>query len=206
MTASFTVVRRRASGSSRGAPRTRRPCPACRSRTGARRPSTNACWIGRQRLGRAEPLDRRDLPPVGVVDEREAGVHGEAVEQDRAGAAGAAVAADLRARQAPRVAQRLRERRARLEDARLHGAVHRDAHGQGRPGSRPRSSWRVLDESAVAPVEAAVTAVVAIPLMRPRRVTPLVPSGGPCRRPSSSSLERPETIQRDRASMSIAPR
>src|ERR1017187_9582813 len=48
------------------------------------------------RLGRAEPLDRRDLPAVRVVDEREAGVHGEAVEQDRAGAAGAAGAAPFR--------------------------------------------------------------------------------------------------------------
>ena len=44
------------------------------------------------------------VPAVRIVDERETGVHGEAVEKDRAGAARAPVAAHLRSRQAPGVA------------------------------------------------------------------------------------------------------
>jgi hypothetical protein len=81
-------------------------CPACRSRTGARRSATNASTSGWSRSPSIVVTSR----PLDGVHERDAGEHRHAVELHRARAAVALAAGDLRAGQPEVLAQRLGER------------------------------------------------------------------------------------------------
>ena len=82
-------------------------------------------------LRRAEALDGRDLVPLGVGREHQAGLHRLAVEQHRAAAAAAAVAHLLGARQVEVVAQRVEQRDARLDGELPDRAVHLEAQRDG---------------------------------------------------------------------------
>ena len=73
-----------------------------------------------------EPLDRLDVPAVGLVGHHQAGVDGLAVEDDGAGAALALAAAFLGARQAAVLAQHVEQPLHRRHFGRAPPAVHRE--------------------------------------------------------------------------------
>ena len=105
-----------------------------------------------QGLWRAEPFDRRDLRPVDLDRESEAGARAVAIQKHRAGTADAVLATDMSAGQTERVAEEVRQQQARLD---IIDVVPGTIHGHCESGHYASSlcRQRCCDRSLRKPIQ-----------------------------------------------------